>query len=67
MVENRGKLPIVGSQNRRIANRPIAKSQIRSEALGAYVSFSNHYTTQRFALGVKSGNWHVFPIDNPTA
>jgi hypothetical protein len=33
---------------------------------GTFVSFSNLYT-QHLASGVKTGNWHVFPIDNPAA
>lgn len=24
------------------------------------------FYTQAFALGFKTGNWHVFPIDNPS-
>lgn len=36
------------------------------DSLSTFVSFSTHYT-RALVLGVKTGNWHVFPIDNPTA
>jgi hypothetical protein len=56
------------SSDHRIVGSQIARSQNRrSEAKHFALTSHSPITTQRFALGVKSGNWHVFPIDNPAA
>jgi hypothetical protein len=46
------------------SSQPEARRSISRSATGTFVAFFNYYTPT-FALGVKTGNWHVFPIDNP--
>jgi len=56
-------VPQVADELRRHRSQTKTADKERTRT-GTFVAFFNYYT-RTLALSVKTGNWHVFPIDNP--